>query len=204
MTKEEQTNIINNLYRLKSYGYLYSNYSHNYDNFGHIDQIPLEDLEHCNLCGASKLCDSKVIEYGNSNSKLVIISLLNITNENEKNLLKNMIEKVLLVKFDSIYMLNIVKCPIDNKDLKDEYIYQCIPFIKNQIIKMSKDIKILFIGDSFKYLNHDDCKIVFNQICEYQGFKSLLIPPLEYILKNPSTKGEIFEALKRFEILLEK
>lgn len=204
MTKNEQTKIINNLYRLKSYGYNYhTNIATNNSNIKNQD-IPISELEHCNLCSASKLCDTKIVHSGNSDSNLIVVSILENKKQEEKELLKKMIEKVLFLNFESIYMLNIVKCAIDKKDIKEEYIHQCIPFIKEQLTSLNKDAKLVFLGESYQYLNPKVTKVTYNQLCEYEGHKSLVLPELDYILKNPSSKNDIFEGLKRLKIFLEK
>lgn len=166
------------------------------------DNYSLDMIEHCMLCDGSKINNNKIVSCGDSNSNLIIISIGVIQVENELNLLKNMLNNVLCLNFASIYMLNIVKCHIEKKQIKEDFIVKCLPYTVEQLRDLDKSKKILFIGDSYKYLINTNSNAKYGTIVDFNGHKSLLIPELDYLIKNPSMKKDLMDGLKRMKILL--
>lgn len=205
MTKNEQTKLLQYLYQLKSFGYKYHDLIQNKSIVSDENIFDVNMIEHCLLCDASKHTKNKVVDYGDSNSQLVVLTPIAIYEENEKLLLKNIIEKVLFLNFESIYMLNIVKCAILKKDFNNTYMKKCAPYTITQLQKLENVKVILSFGNCYEYLMGQtiDMEKLLYKVVDYGDKKLLLLPSLDFIIKNPSVKKSIFESLQRIQIFLE-
>ncbi|HFU75618.1 MAG TPA: hypothetical protein ENK66_05155 [Arcobacter sp.] len=205
MKKSQKEQLINYLYTFKSFGYKY-NESVDLNNLNSSiqDEKSLDMIEHCMLCQGSKMTQNRVLENGNKESPLVIISNLIIKETQEIELLKKMINNVLFLNFESIYMLNIVKCDLNKKDLKNEYIAECKPYIYKQLEMCNKNAHFIFIGESYKHILNSKNVIQSGTIIDFFNQKALILPELDHILKNPSIKNVVFDGLKRIKVFMEQ
>jgi len=204
MNENQQQKILHYLYRMKSYGYKYHDIVHM--NLNDADMEVNKDIvDNCMLCDANKYAKNKNFDYGDQNSQLLVLSTLYIEDENEIELLQNMIEKVLFLKFESIYRLNIVKCHIKKNHLHNDFINQCSPYVLKQLNNLQRCKVILAFGESYKHIISQDIDLdsLMFKLIDYGKKKVLILPDLDYILKNPSVKKNILESLHRVKVYLE-
>ncbi len=117
MTQNQKNKILGSLDKYKSFGIQYHepvnflNYSIDKNHLPN-DIDSLENyVSNCTLCELSKYSDDKpLFGIGNVNSQLYIIGTnFSFLDNNLNNILKNMVQNVLMLDFKSIYMTNIVK-----------------------------------------------------------------------------------------------
>ena len=205
MNQLKKQKILHYLYRLKSFGYKYQK-TINFSQFSNneVDGKTLDMLEHCKLCAACNLTDKKNIDYGDTESKLILISTLVIKEPQELDLMKKMINNVLFLNFESIYMLNIVKCDLSKKDVTNEFINECLPYINKQMKSCNSNANYIFIGESYKHILMNNEEILYGTIIDFLNQKALILPELDFILKNPSSKNTVFDGLKRLKVFMEQ
>lgn len=178
-----------------------------------LNQLPtdIESLyEYASNCSLCKLSKSKIsfdFDNGDRTSKILIISLLN-TNINGKEFqsFKTMVENVLNININHIYMTNILKCTTKkNKDDLDEEIYQCLNYLEQQIKIVEPKIIITF-GIAFKYLmnNNDDIVDVSGNLFDYNGIKTIPLLGLDFINKNPSYNEKMISDLKKIKKIMDE
>ena len=121
-------------------------------------------------------------------------------------MLKNMVEKVLLINMDDIFLTNILKCTTkeDYKKLDSE-INLCIDYLKKQI-SIAKPKLIITLGDAFNYLLNKEENIndISGNLYRYNNIKTIPILHPEFVYKNPSFKQQSFNDLKKIKLILEK
>ena len=125
MTKSVKNQVLKYLYNLKSYGF---EYHESFDLFqSEVKNLKLPNnlnelknsAEHCYLCELSKSRKKVVFGYGNPNSKVIFINDEPTKSEDELGtfyvgnsgeLISKMIENVLNIKKEEIYITTLVKC----------------------------------------------------------------------------------------------
>lgn len=202
MIKQQQQKLLHYLYSLKSFGIAYHNSVEIGDDLPYMD-ISQDVINNCMLCDANKITQQKTSNtLIDQNIQLIIVSTLFIGDPNQKELLSKMVQNVLKIPMKSVAIIDCVKCIIEKEQFHEAFVEKCIFYAKKQLKEVQYNIPILFLGDSYYYLTKQDGEI--GKIVEYQKHKSLLLPELDFILKNPSCKIELFESLKRMKLLMEK
>ena len=178
-----------------------------------LNQLPtdMESLyeyaSNCSLCKLSKTKISFDFDRGNRQSKVLVISLNNsFDNEKLFQNFKTMVENVLLIDINDIYMTNILKCTIKlNKDDLDDEISKCLNYLEQQI-RILKPTTIITCGIAFKYLmnNNDDIIDVSGNLFEYNGINVIPLLGLDFINKNPSYKEKMINDLKKIKKTMDK
>ncbi len=174
------------------------------DTFGKLEEF----TKNCNLCNLSKDKISCGFGEGDNTSDIFIVGISQYQLENEAvyGMLKNMVEKVLLINMDDIFLTNILKCTTkeDYKKLNSE-INLCIDYLKKQI-SIAKPKLIITLGDAFNYLLNKDENIndVSGNLYRYNNIKTIPILHPEFVYKNPSFKQQSFNDLKKIKLILEK
>ena len=210
MTKIEQEKMINLLNRYKLCGTEYIE-PLNFKIDIKKDDLPNDIIElenyvnHCNICELSKFKNSSNFSMGDFDSDIMIIGTdCNFLNENINLLLKSMIEKVLLLDFNKVYITNILKCNTNSSESISKPIELCKDYLIKQI-HLSAPKLIITIGSAFNHLlsNDDNIFDVSGNIYEYQGIKLIPLLDVDFIYKNPSYKHDMFNDLKKIKIILE-
>lgn len=167
-----------------------------------------EFVQNCNLCNLSKEKISCGFGEGNYSSEIFIVGINahELSNSAVYDMLKNMIEKVLLVDMEDVFLTNILKCSVDaeHKKLEDE-INLCLDYLKKQI-SIAKPKLIITLGDAFNYLLNKDENIpdIAGNLYRFNNIKTIPILSPEFIYKNPSYKQQAFNDLKKIKLILEK
>ena len=111
-------------------------------------------------------------------------------------LLTKIIENVLNMKREDLYIANIVKCrPPNNRVPTIEEAKTCKPYLLKQIEIINPEILVCLGKTAFMYLLDSDMPIskVRGQIFEYKGKKMIPTFHPSYLLRNPSAEKESFK-----------
>jgi DNA polymerase len=119
-------------------------------------------------------------------------------------LLTKIIEAIALTR-DDVYIANVIKCrPPQNRNPEPDEIATCEPFLFRQIDAI-KPIVIVTLGKFATQTllrSEDPISRLRGRVFEYRGAK--LVPTFHpaYLLRNPSSKREVWEDMKLVKSLL--
>lgn len=213
MTNTQRREILDILYKSKDLGIDYINSITIDSNKFQELKLPntIEDLQnhikYCNLCNLSKKSDSIMLGSGDYNSDIYIVSPSSTYFQNDLilNIFQNMIEKVLLLKYNDIYITNILKCTTNESlsQLSSE-IELCKSYLDKQL-DISKPKIIIALGSAFNNImkTHENIIEISGKIYDYKGIKLIPLIDPEFIYKNPSYKQDVYNDLKKIKNLLE-
>ena len=169
----------------------------------------LKELEkickNCTLCDLSKTRTNVVFGEGNPKAKLMLIGEGPGEMEDKTGrpfvgragqLLTKIIENVLNLKREDVYIANIVKCrPPNNRVPTIEEANTCKPYLLKQIEIINPEILVCLGKTAFMYLMNSDMPIskVRGQIFEYKEKKVIPTFHPSYLLRNPSAKKDAFK-----------
>ncbi len=219
MTKFVKQKLLYNLHLLKSMGYEY----HNSLNLitSDIKNLKLPDnifalksnVENCYLC---ELCKTrKNVLFGEGNLKADIMFISDEPSNSEDNLgffyagksgelLVKMIENVLNIKKEDVYITTLVKCKSSNS-LNKSHIESCNDYLLKQI-ELIKPKLIVSLGEN-TYSNLFNEKDKFSQVrgkeCYYHNIKLVPTFSANYLLRNPSSKKDAYYDMLRIKNILE-
>jgi len=165
-----------------------------------------EYVENCSLCELSKM--NTGIHFGNGNigSDLLIISLHNNFFDEKAFLnIQNMIENVLKIDLNDIYMTNILKCGMKvYKNNLDDEVHTCIHYLRKQI-DLIKPTMIITFGKAFKYLlkNDDNILDASGNLFNYDGIDLIPLIDPKFIDKNPSYRDQMLLDLKKIKNIMD-
>jgi uracil-DNA glycosylase family 4 len=202
---------LKHLYNLALSGDAYfEGFSSNSENYDMPDS--LKELENivlnCHLCNLSKSRNRVVFGEGNPNSKIMFIGEAPGREEDIQGkpfvgrsgeILTKMIENVLNIKREEVYITNIVKCrPPQNRDPKIEEIESCKPYLLKQIEIINPKIIVTLGRIAFKYLLNNETPITKarGNLYDFMGIKVIPTFHPSYLLRNPSKKKEALIDLK--------
>ncbi len=210
--------LLQNLYRLKSIGFEYIdhfniNEKSSYETPNSLDEIS-ENISSCHLCDLSKSRTQSMNGFGNENADLMIIDFSVSQTQDSTNsyyhgrtgeILKNMIEKVLLIKVDDVYITHCVKCKPLNTNIPSpseynsckNYLYSQIEFIKPKVIvTLGESAYSHLSGDSDNFEN------VRGHLIDFKGMKLVPIYHPQFLLRNPESKKITLNDLKTIKSCL--
>ena len=169
----------------------------------------LKELENicknCTLCDLSKTRTNVVFGEGNPKAKLMLIGEGPGEMEDKTGrpfvgragqLLTKIIENVLNLKREDLYIANIVKCrPPNNRVPSIEEAKTCKPYLLKQIEIINPEILVCLGKTAFMYLLNSDMPIskVRGQIFEFKGKKVIPTFHPSYLLRNPSAKKDSYK-----------
>jgi len=211
MTAKDQKIIIHTLKKYKSLGIKYIEPFHlkKIDDYSCDLPNQLVELssyiEHCSLCDMSKYCNEKFIGMGDINSDIFIIGTNNdFSNDTYFTILKNIIEKVILLEINEVYITNILKCKTNQRYGIENSIDLCKSYIFKQI-ELAKPKFIITLGDSFNHMTKDQSDIldISGNLIEHNNMRLIPIMDIEFVHKNPSYKNRMYKDLKKIKNILE-
>lgn len=205
--------LLENLYRLKTLGYRY------------IDTIipnapalttslpgSLESLDatirHCCLCDLNKSRRQSMCGYGNPQAKVMFVDAFVSAAEDESGeyyigrsgtMLRDMIEKVLLLPIEDVYVTHAVKCkPFGFQLPSPSECNSCAPYLNRQIDIIRPRVIVTLGADAYSILSGDgeSFERVRGETLPYGD--AVLIPmhhPLT-LIRNPSFKKEALRDLQ--------
>jgi DNA polymerase len=210
--------LLQNLYRLKSLGFEYTDFFN--VNERSLDQLPetLEQLNAsigtCHLCDLSKSRKQSMSGYGNQKASLMIVDSVVSSSDDDAcsyyegragDSLRKMIENVLGLHVEDVYYTHAVKCrPFgSNKPSESEYntckayLFKQIDIIKPKVIMaLGEDVYSLFSQTKEEFNN------VRGHIVDFQKYKLVPLHHPQFLLRNPSLKRETMNDLMIVKSLL--
>jgi len=219
MTNTVKQKLLHNLHFLKSIGY---NYHKGFDlipNDSKNIKLPnnlfalKSNVENCYLCELSKTRKNVLFGAGNPNSDVMFISDEPTTSEDELGffysgksgeLLSKMIENVLNIKKEEVYITNLVKCKSSNL-LNNSHIESCNDYLQKQIELIKPSLIVVLGENAYSYLFNENDK--FSQIrgkeLEFRNIKLVATYSANYLLRNPSSKKDAYYDMLRIKNILE-
>ena len=211
--------LLKQLYLLKQLGYNYTSVNVFKEDEPDLT-LPntLEKLKkqahQCHLCNLSKSRTHVVFGEGNSQADIFFIGEAPGASEDASGkpftgrsgeLLTKMIENVLGISRDEVYISNIVKCrPSENAEPTPTEAHTCQPYLLRQIELIQPKIIVALGATAYHYLSGDDTDIseIRGTIHKQNGYT--LVPTFHpsYLLRNPSAKKEVFEDLKMIKEMM--
>lgn len=179
----------------------------------------LEELKNsvaqCHLCALAKSRKNVIFGAGNLKAKVMFIGDNPGVSEDESGMLftgksgemlANMIEKVLLLSKEEVYVTTILKCKTpDNRVPTPEEVACCKPYVMQQIQTIRPQIIVALGSTSFHHLTGEyDTPIdkIRGSVLNFGEAK--LIPTFHpsFLLRNPSAKKEVFADMLKVRSML--
>jgi DNA polymerase len=211
--------LLKQLYRLKQLGYSYTSvvpFKEEEPDLtlpNTLEKLKKQALE-CHLCQLSKSRTNVVFGEGALNADLMFIGEAPGATEDRLakpfvgrsgELLTKMIENVLQIKREEVYITNIVKCrPNNNREPSPTEAHTCQPFLLKQIELIRPKIIVALGATAYHYLTGDETNISKVRGTIHKQNDYTLIPTYHpsYLLRNPSAKKDVFEDLKMIKELM--
>lgn len=206
MTQHQKEKILHNLYLQKSFGFRYLDFFRFDKAINHQNFMSEENLKHCVLCDASKLTQNKVFQQGDIKSKIIFITTVPIFDDASREMFLKMLQNVLGLASNEIYMTSIIKCDIDFKNPSlESFAHSCKGYILNQLQQSDAPL-LVTLGESYNILlqNGNDLSLVHGTLIKFLNKTLVPIYHPSFLLRNPSLKKETFEDLKKIKLLLEQ
>ena len=181
----------------------------------------LEELKtsvaQCHLCALAKSRKNVIFGAGNLKAKVMFIGDNPGVSEDESGMLftgksgemlANMIEKVLLLSKEEVYVTTILKCKTpDNRVPTPEEVACCKPYVMQQIQTIRPQIIVALGSTSFHHLTGEyDTPIdkIRGSVLNFGEAK--LIPTFHpsFLLRNPSAKKEAYADMLLIKSLLDE
>jgi len=168
----------------------------------------------CHLCELSKQRTNVVFGEGNEHADILFIGEGPGVNEDIQGkpfvgksgeLLTKMIENVLEIKREDVYIANIVKCrPPNNRVPSTEEAYTCRPYLFKQIELIKPKLIITLGSTAYQYLTDDNTPITQVRGVLRKDDEYTIIPTFHpsYLLRNPSAKKEVYADLLKAKSFL--
>jgi uracil-DNA glycosylase len=173
------------------------------------------DIGDCTRCKLHTLGRTQVVfGAGNPNADLMFVGEAPGADEDLQGipfigragqLLTDIIEKGLKMPRSEVYIANVIKCrPPQNRNPEPDEIETCEPFLFRQIdvIKPKVIVALGKFGAQTLLRTLEPISRLRGRVFEYRGAK--LIPTFHpaYLLRNPSSKREVWEDMKLVQKLL--
>ena len=211
--------LLKQLYQLKHLGYHYTSiqpYQASKENLilpDTLDSLQTQ-AKACHLCPLSKSREKVVFGTGNPQAEIMFVgdepsssddSVGQIFTGRSGELLKKMIENVLDIAYKDVYLSNILKCHrLETEGFSAEHAESCLPYIEKEIRLVKPKIVIALGQHAYRYLSHDETALEEIRGIAQTKEEYILIATHHpsYILRNPSSKKEVFEDLKKIKGLI--
>ena len=207
--------LLKQLYQLKNLGYKYTNekpYSHEERELLELPnsiQALKKQAQNCHLCSLSKGRNHVVFGEGNPQADIMFVGDVPLEIEDNAGaiflgrggeMLTAMIEKVLKLSREQVYITNLLKChPLLTKEVHESEFHTCKAYLFKEI-ELVKPKVIVTLGErAFHYLTNDftDLKEIRGRVIQKESYRIIPTYHPNFLLKNPSFKKEVFEDLKR-------
>jgi len=211
--------LLKQLYQLKQLGYKYTSVTPYKDEETPLglpntfESLKKQALE-CHLCDLSKTRQKVVFGEGNIDAKLMIVGDIPSSSDDSEGsiftgrsgeLLTKMIENVLDLKREDIYITNILKCRAHNtQSPSPAHTHTCHPYLLKEIELVNPAVILAFGDLAYSYLSNDDSKIeaVRGTVHTLESYTLIATYHPNYLLRNPSIKKDVFEDLLKVKGLL--
>ena len=220
MTQIEKIRLLKLLYQYRAIGY---EYFEEYRPLIATQNAPLaltldglkKDVSTCHLCSLSKSRKNILFGSGPHNAKVMFIGDNPGVSEDETGtlfagrsgeLLAKMIENVLLIPKEEVYITTILKCrPPENRVPTLEEVACCKPYVMQQIEMIKPKIIVALGSTSFHHLTGEyDTPINKVRGLVLNFGEAKLIPTFHpsFLLRNPSAKKEVYADMLKVRSML--
>lgn len=207
--------LLQNLYRFKGIGFEYCD-SFNLNKEGSYTKINsmrelVNGVTHCHLCDLSKSRSQSMSGYGNENADIMIIdySVSQIQDSSNEyyigrsgEILKNMIQNVLMLSVDDVYYTHAIKCKtLNSNEPSHSEFKSCKGYLFSQIDFIQPKIIIALGAQTYNKLTSDEENFekIRGHIINFRGSKLIPIYHPGYLLKNPNLKKATLNDLKNIK-----
>ena len=168
----------------------------------------------CHLCSLSKSRNNVVFGEGNNQAKVMFIgdAPLEIEDNQAKpflgrggEMLTAMIEKVLGMPRQEVYITNLLKChPLATKEVHESEFHTCKAYLFKEIELVNPKVIVTLGEKAYHYLTNDTTPLKEIRGTLIQKESHTIVPTYHpnFLLKNPSLKKEVFLDLQRVHGLL--
>ena len=207
--------VLKKLYQLKELGYMYTDIKP----YPYKEQSNLElpnsiielkkQAQNCHLCPLSKSRNKVLFGEGNQNADIMFVGGIPIEMEDDAgriflgrggDMLTAMIENVLALSRQDVYITNLLKCyPLNTQKLHEIPFHTCKAYLFKEIELVKPKIIITLGKEAYHYLTNEtsDLKDIRGNITNHKMFKLMPTYHPNFLLKNPSFKKDVFLDLKR-------
>lgn len=210
--------LLQNLYRLKAIGFEYIdpfnvNEKSKFDTPNSIEELS-QNIATCHLCDLSKSRTQSMSGYGNPHADLMIVDYtVSPTQDSSNNFyagrsgetLKNMIEKVLNLSLNDVYLTHAVKCkPLkSNKPSPSEW-NSCKSYLFSQIEFVKPKIIVTLGHEAYAHITQDEDNFenVRGHVIDFKSYKLIPIYHPLYLFRNPEFKKTTMADLKTIKSCL--
>ena len=210
--------LLQNLYRLKAMGFEYTdpfsvNEKNNYEKPNSLNELS-QNISTCHLCDLSKSRTQSMSGYGNQNADLMIIDYDVSQTQDSSNsyysgrsgeTLKNMIEKVLNLNINDVFLTHAIKCKTlkSNKPSPSEW-NSCKPYLFSQIEFIQPKVVVTLGNEAYNKVTEDDDNFenVRGHVIDFKNYKLIPIYHPQYLLRNPELKKITLNDLKTIKSCL--
>jgi DNA polymerase len=172
------------------------------------------DIKNCHLCDLSKSRTQSMSGYGNQNADVMVIDFsVSPSDDNASSyyngrsgeVLQKMIENVLDLSINDIYLTHAVKCKPLNSNTPSEseynscknYLFTQIEFVKpNIIITLGKEAYAKVTSENENFSS------VRGHVIDFKDYKLVPIFHPTYLVRNPDDKKIALNDLKTIKSLL--
>lgn len=210
--------LLQNLYRLKALGFNYTdpfvvNEANTHEKPTTLKQLS-QNIASCHLCDLNKSRKQSMSGYGNKDANLMFIDFSVSMSEDANNeyysgrsgdSLKKMIENVLGLKTDEVYITHAIKCKALNSntpslsewDSCKSYLFSQIEFIKPKVI-------VTLGEDAYYKLTNEqsDFQSVRGHVINFKKYKLIPIYHPRFLQRNPELKKVTLNDLKTIKSCL--
>jgi DNA polymerase len=211
--------LLKQLYQLKQLGYKYTSvtpYKEDEPNFtlpNSLDSLEKQAKE-CHLCTLSKTREKVIFGEGNPHADIMFVgdtpsnsdeSMGKLFTGRSGEMLTKMIENVLQLQRDDIYLTNILKCrSLENQTISPKHAHTCHSYLLKEINLVQPKI-ILTLGESaYFYLTGDTTPLTTIRGVIQQKEHYTVIPTYHpnHLLRNPSVKKDVLDDLLKLKSLI--
>lgn len=220
MTQIEKIRLLKLLYQYRGMGFEYFkeymplSQKENFALPRNLDELKNAVLK-CHLCALAKSRKNVVFGVGNLKADIMFIGDNPGVSEDETGeiftgrageMLTKMIENVLLLKREDVYMANIIKCKTpENRVPTPEEVASCKPYLMQQIQTINPKIIVALGSTSFHHLTGEyDTPIDKVRGVVMNFGKAKLVPTFHpsFLLRNPSAKKEVYADMLKIRSML--
>ena len=185
----------------------------NYEKPSSLDELS-HNISTCHLCDLSKSRTQSMSGYGTPNAKLMIIDYDISQTQDSTNsyysgrsgeTLRNMIEKVLNLNIEDVYLTHAIKCkPLkSNKPSPSEW-NSCKAYLFSQIEFIQPKVVVTLGNEAYNCVTEDNDNFdnVRGHVIDFKKYKLVPIYHPQYLLRNPELKKITMNDLKTIKSCL--
>ena len=204
--------LLQNLYRLKALGFQYT------DPFSPNEKTPhnkpntfnelVDAVSSCHLCDLSKSRSQSMSGYGNNKAQIMIIDYTVSQTQDSNNdyysgrsgqILRNMIENVLMLSIDDIYYTHAIKCkPLNSNTPSASESNTCSAYLFSQIEFVKPKVIVTLGPEAYNNVSSDEESFenIRGHVIDFKDYKLIPIYHPGHLLRNPELKKITLNDLK--------